>query len=212
MYEQFRLKPVSKWFGFDRGTPIDRYYMEKFLDENKELITGDVLEIGDDRYTKKFGRNVKSSAVLDIQATERATFVGNLESGENVPECAFDCIIMTQVIQVIYDVHAALRNSLAALKPNGSLLITASGISPIWIDDIDTYQEHWRFTDQSLQKIMCEHVHPEEIEVKSYGNLAVAKAFLDGYALEDLPPEILEHHDYQFQLLLSARVTKSDNG
>ena len=50
-----RLKPISRLFGFDRGQPIDRYYIETFLQKNRSDIGGRVLEIGDPGYTLKFG-------------------------------------------------------------------------------------------------------------------------------------------------------------
>src|ERR1041384_1893415 len=50
-----RTTPISGEFGLDRGEPVDRYYVEKFLERHAEDIRGRVLEIGDDRYTKKFG-------------------------------------------------------------------------------------------------------------------------------------------------------------
>jgi hypothetical protein len=33
-----RTKPISAVFGLDRGTPIDRYYIEKFIDNNKGSV------------------------------------------------------------------------------------------------------------------------------------------------------------------------------
>src|ERR1044071_606160 len=50
-----RLTPISREFGLDRGQPIDRYYVEDFLERNAADIRGRVLEVGDDRYTRKFG-------------------------------------------------------------------------------------------------------------------------------------------------------------
>ena len=47
-------KPVSKVFGLDRGIPIDRYYIEQFLEQNKSFIKGAVLEIAESTYSKKF--------------------------------------------------------------------------------------------------------------------------------------------------------------
>ena len=40
-----RTAPFSTAFGSDRGTPIDRYYLERFLDSHRALITGRVLEV-----------------------------------------------------------------------------------------------------------------------------------------------------------------------
>ena len=49
------LEPVSRSFGFDRGTPVDRRYIEQFLARHAAAIRGDVLEVGDDGYTRRFG-------------------------------------------------------------------------------------------------------------------------------------------------------------
>ena len=51
-----RTTPISTNFGFDRGLPIDRYFIEKFLNGNNQDIRGRVLEIGDNDYTARFGR------------------------------------------------------------------------------------------------------------------------------------------------------------
>jgi hypothetical protein len=50
-----RLTPISRSFGYDRGQPIDRYYIANFLGRHSGDIRGHVLEIGDDRYTRRFG-------------------------------------------------------------------------------------------------------------------------------------------------------------
>src|SRR5262245_54268962 len=45
-----RLSPVSRTFGFDRGLPIDRYYIESFLAEHALDIRGRTLEVADNAY------------------------------------------------------------------------------------------------------------------------------------------------------------------
>ena len=37
-----RVMPISKKHGFDRGTPIDRYYTESFLEAHQADIQGRV--------------------------------------------------------------------------------------------------------------------------------------------------------------------------
>ncbi len=206
--ESMRLQPVSRLFGFDRGDPVDRHYIQKFLNNNRALITGRVLEIGDNEYTKKYGTNVAQSDVLNREPSSNATIVGDMAKGQNIPESAFDCVIMTQTIQMIYDVKSALRNAYASLKPGGSLLITASGISQISRYDMDRWGEFWRFTDKSLKSILDEIAIKADITVESYGNVAVAKAFLDGLALQEIAPETLEYNDNDYQVTLAARVCK----
>ena len=42
-YNLRKTKPISNVFGLDRGTPIDRFYIEDFLYKNKSLIKGKCL-------------------------------------------------------------------------------------------------------------------------------------------------------------------------
>lgn len=207
--EMLRIAPVSNQFGFDRGTPIDRYYIERFLAAKSSLISGTVLEIGESSYTRKFGTNVLRSEVLNAVPSDMATIVGNLATGLNIPSEAFDAIILTQTIQFIYDIKAALKNAYCALKPGGSLLLTASGISQISRYDMDRWGDFWRFTSKSLQMLLKEMAPEAVIEVSSCGNVAVAKAFLDGIALEELPSDVLNYQDDDYQVLLTAWVKKT---
>jgi len=59
-----RTKPISAKFGFDRGTPIDRFYIEKFLQNNAGHIRGKVLEISENTYSGKYGKEITSFEIL----------------------------------------------------------------------------------------------------------------------------------------------------
>ena len=50
-----RTTPFSTNFGYERGGPVDRYYIENFLQKHASHIQGRVLEIGDNEYTLRFG-------------------------------------------------------------------------------------------------------------------------------------------------------------
>jgi len=201
-----RLQPISRLFGFDRGTPIDRYYIENFLAQNSSHIRGRVLEIGDNTYTQKYGIGVTKSEVLNAVPSSNATIVGDLATGKNIPENAFDCIILTQTLLCIYDVKSALKNTIKALKSGGTLLITVPGISQISRYDMDRWGDYWRFTDKSLKMLIEEAAPDSEIEIQTFGNVAVAKAYLDGLALEEFPKEILDYYDNDYQVILTAKV------
>ena len=41
-----RLKPISNHWGFDRGTPIDRFYIDQFMSAQAQAVRGRVLEVG----------------------------------------------------------------------------------------------------------------------------------------------------------------------
>jgi SAM-dependent methyltransferase len=203
------VKPVSRQFGLDRGTPIDRYYIEKFLKDNESLIQGRVLEIGDNAYTKKYGRNITQSDVLNAVPGGGVTIVGDLATGLNIPRSAFDCIILTQTIQCIYDVKSALKHAIGALKPGGTLLLTASGISQISRYDMDRWGEYWRFTDKSLKMLLTEILPDGLMDVRPHGNVAVAKAFLDGLAFDELDRQALDYQDDDYQVVLTAKLQKA---
>ena len=53
-----RVTPVSRSFGISHGRPIDRYYIESFIERHRQDIRGRVLEAGGYvNYTKQFGDN-----------------------------------------------------------------------------------------------------------------------------------------------------------
>ena len=182
-----RLTPFSREFGFDRGTPVDRFYIEWFLSCSEADICGRVLEIGDNSYTKRFGGSrVTRSDVLHVQEENpQATFVGDLTSAEHIPSDIFDCIILTQTLHLIYDMKAAMRTLYRILKPGGVLLASVPGISQLergsWKD---TW--YWSLTLLSMRRLAEEAFPRENVEVESHGNVLAATAFLMGLAAEEL--------------------------
>ena len=128
-----RLEPISPIFGMDRGLPIDRYYIEYFLEAHAEDIRGSVLELGDSFYTEKFGRDAveKIDVLHYVEGNAAATLVADLTKADHIPSKSFDCIVFTQSFQMIYDFKAALRTLHRILVPGGVLLFTSHGISKI---------------------------------------------------------------------------------
>lgn len=209
----FSLFPRSRKFGFDRGTPIDRYYIESFLRENSSDVQGHVLEIGDANYTRKFGgEKVSRSTVLHItNSNNENTIVGDLATGEGILINTFDCVILTQTIQFIYNIKNAILNTYKALRPGGVVLATASGISQISRYDMDLWGEYWRLTDLSANRLFEEVFPSENIQVKTLGNVKASAAFLYGYAVEDMKKRDLDYSDSDYQMLIAIRAVKPNN-
>ncbi|WP_281185263.1 FkbM family methyltransferase [Trichlorobacter lovleyi] len=200
------LEPVSRVFGLDRGTPVDRYYLDRFLTSNRTAIRGRVLEIADSGYTMRYGSGVTHSDVLSFTPGDGVTIVGDLVSGAGVPEGLFDCIILTQTIQMIYDLKAALKTAVRALRPGGCLLVSGSGISQISRFDMERWGEFWRFTDRSMRDLLQEAAPDAVVTVQAFGNLAAARGFLEGRAAEEFPSGLLDQSDNDYQLLITARL------
>jgi hypothetical protein len=205
-----RTKPVSSLLGCDRGTPIDRYYIDKFLESRSTLIKGRVLEVGDSLYSRRYGG--KSCSAFDVlhamPGNRKATIVGDLTNISTLPADAMDCFICTQTFNFIFDLQKAVLGAHFLLKPGGVLLATVGGISQISRYDMDRWGDYWRFTTASVKKLF-EPVFTGGVEIKSFGNALAACAFLQGIAVEDLPDKaLLDENDPNYQLLITIVARK----
>jgi SAM-dependent methyltransferase len=202
-----RTAPLSDDFGYDRGTPIDRYYIEGFLSAHRTDVRGRVLEVKDSTYTETLGRDVTRTDVLDVDpANPVATIITDLAAAEVIADATFDCFILTQTLQFIYDPRSALVHAQRILKPGGVLLATVPAVSPIVEDDRLT--DYWRFTPASCTSLFGDVFGADAIEVRSYGNVLTAIGFLAGMAHEELTREELETSDSRFSILISIRASR----
>ena len=204
-----RVSPISEWFGFERGLPIDRYYIERFLANCSEDIRGRVLEMGDPNYTRQFGGDhVTKSDVLHVsEGNPLLTFVGDLTCAGHIPSNTFDCVIVTQTLHLIYDVRAALGTLYRILKPNVVLMATVPGISQISHDQWGK-SWYWSFTSLSIYRLFEEFVPAECVAVESYGNVLTATAFLQGIATSELGRTELDFHDPYYEVLITVRALR----
>ncbi|PZV27798.1 MAG: methyltransferase [Snowella sp.] len=208
-----RLTPISREFGFDRGMPIDRYYIEKFLSDHVADIRGHVLEIADNYYTEKFGGNqVIKSDVLNVEkASSKVTIIGDLTNAEHIPLNTFDCIIITQTLHLIYDIKSALKTLYRILKPGGTLLVTFPGISHISNADWgDSGSWCWNLTTVSTQKLFEEVFPSKQVEIKAHGNVLAATCFLQGIATQELQKGELNYDDPDYEMLITIRALKTE--
>jgi len=207
------LDPISREFGLDRGRPIDRYYIEGFLARHAEDIGGRVLEIHDSAYTRKYGgERVAKRDVLDVDETNKqATIVADLTRAEDVPSDAFDCIICTQTLHFIYDIGTAFWTLRRILKPGGILLATFPGIGQTSCQKLGE-RYCWALTKLATRRL-CEEVFADaNVEIEAHGNVLAAVAFLEGLAVRELRKEELDHHDPDYELLISLRAVKPEAG
>ena len=201
-------EPYSRHFGHEFGTPIDRYYIEKFLGDNKHVICGDVMEIGDDTYIRRFGHDITNKMILHVNGWNGA-IKGNLATGEGIEEGMVDCLICTQTIQMIFDIESAMSNIYKLLKPNGTALITIHGISQVSIGDYNNWGEYWRITSKTMQEMASRVGFKNEgIKVESYGNIKTVMCHIYGMCQEQLLEEDFMYNDNQFPLVVTAVLRK----
>ena len=204
-----QTSPVNANFGSGRGQLIDRTYIERFLGEHTADITGRVLEVKSDTYTKRFGGDrVTQRDVLDIDADNpAATIIDDLAVGSLIPSDAYDCIILTQTLHLIFDMQGAVASLHRALRPGGVLLLTVPGITQVPRSLGDTW--FWSLTTASATALLADPFEGGTLEVDQHGNVLAATAFLQGLAAEELPLGTLDIDDPEYPVIVTVRATKA---
>jgi SAM-dependent methyltransferase len=207
-----RTMPISDPYGEERGTPVDRFYIDAFMKSMSDTIQGDVLEVQSPLYTRRFGGSkVTAAHVLDVDASNRrATVVADLCASGSLPSRAYDCVIVTQTMQYLADEAAALANIWQALRPGGVLLMTVpclAALDPAYLD-----ADYWRYTPAGLASRLRSVLPEAVVEVSAGGNVLACSAYLYGFAVEDLTEDELAVRDQRFPLTAFARVSKSATG
>ena len=203
------VEPVSPVWGLDRGTPIDRHYIEDFLFSHRADVKGRVLEVRDDAYTRRFGGDaVTASEVIDCATgNSRSTVTADLRRMNIVPSGAFDCIILTQTLQLVDDVAAAVAECARILAPGGVLLVTAPGLIRVDVE-AGADGDFWRFTEASARSLFSAVFALADFDVQTFGNVAAAGAFLHGVSAEELTPQQLNHNDPGYPVVVAVRAVK----
>jgi SAM-dependent methyltransferase len=205
-----RVRPLSASVGIDRGTPVDRYFIERFLDRNRERVRGRVLEIKDGDYTARFGGSrVTRGDILDINTENPlATILSDLRGLPGVPDDTYDCFIVTQVLQYVDDLDAAVRSARRVLKPGGCLLVTAPTLGKLDGQADRVAGHYWRLTPDSARLVFERHFPAEDLEIQGWGNVLVGTGMLHGLCAEEIPRRKLETYDPFFTCGVTIRAVK----
>ena len=210
--ELARLTPISAVWGIDRGLPVDRFFITRFLHAHRTDMRGRVLEVKDRNYATSIG-GVPSRQVdvLDIDATNpHVTLRVDLEQPVFTPDPVFDCFILTQTLHIIYDIRTALRNAVRMLAPRGVLLCTIPAVSRVNDENGGLESgDYWRLTAAAARRLLAETADVASVEIETYGNVQVCAAFLYGLAADELEEDVLRHVDPWFPLVHCIRAVKA---
>jgi len=200
-----RTSPFSTIYGSDRGTPLDRFYLHRFLEKNRKLITGDVLEIQISTYTGRYGNGVARADTIDIEAKSKPTFLCDLaESEPLIQSSSYNCFLMPNTLQNLRNIEGCLTQALRVLKPGGVILASTACFVPLTPDVPD----YWRLTTSGWKEITAKTWPGCEVEIESHGNCLAATAAMMGIAMEELSEEELTHHDPRFPVLTTILCRK----
>lgn len=193
-----RTTPFSSSFGFARGTPIDRYYLHRFLDAHRDRITGDVLEVQNNSYTGRFGHDVARADTFDIVPQFAPTHLCDFaHCGDVIPSGAYDCLLLPNTLPHVRELDRALAHALRVVRPGGTILASAAGLLPLTGDVPD----YWRMSPDGWREKLAAAWPGATIDIAGHGNCLAAAASQMGLALEELTPAELDVHDPRYPVL-----------
>lgn len=202
-------EPVNLGFGIRQGTPVDRHYIDAFLTSSSAAIAGRALEVGGRDYLDRFGHDLTRVDVLHVvEGTQGATIVGDLASCPQIADDSFDCIVLTQTLNYIFDMKAAVAEVFRVLAPGGTVLCTVPGLSQVSRYDMDKWGDRWRLTSLSARELFATAFPAEAIEVETFGNALSALCFIEGIPAERLRARELADNDADYQILVAIRARK----
>jgi SAM-dependent methyltransferase len=202
-----RRRPFSSNFGSERGLPVDRVYLHRFLERHKGEIRGDVLEIQGSGYTKRFGVDLRSHKSIDINAAMKPDYLCDLaEADRMIAAESFDCFLMPQTLQHLERLEESLRQAFRLLRPGGVILASAAGLLPLIPDAPD--RDFWRFSAAGWNVLLNRVWQGAEREVRAHGTCLTATAAMMGLAAEDLSPADFEEDDPRYPVLVTIFCRK----
>jgi hypothetical protein len=200
-----RTAPLSDSFGFDRGTPIDRFYLDRFLTAHRGAISGDVLEIQVPSYAQRFGTNLRDVHTLDLRTEFSPTYHCDLaDAAAIVPSARYDCFLLPNTLQHLRRLEPALTQALRIVRPGGTILASAAALLRLTAPE----EDFWRLT-AAAWRIIADRVWPQcEIDIHAHGNCLAATAAMYGIAVEELTEDELLVQDDRFPVLVTLRCQK----
>lgn len=206
-----RLQPYAPRPG-DRGTSIGRWYHLQFLDAHRADVRGRILEVGDPRYTERFGHDVERVDILDIRTdNDRATLVGDLSDPGWIPEGVFDCVIAPGTLQYVEDPITGLASLWKAVAPGGNLLVNLPAIHK-GDEHRVVPSDRWRLQRPGIVTWLEMAKVDGDFEIAGYGNVLACVAALMQVSAEEMDPADLAYQDPNYVLEYWVRVHRAAEG
>lgn len=204
----WRTSPLSRDWGYERGGPLDRVYIERFVHDHAADVRGAVLEVQEADYTRRFGGPaVERSDVVDLaESNPAATVITDLRAAANIPDGTYDCVILTQTLHVIAPMHDAVSECHRILKPGGVLLGTMPSVSRVCLE-YGRDGDFWRVTPAGARRLF-EPIFGDGVTVTVFGNALASAAFLGGLGRSDLDEHDLSVTDIYNPTLVGVRAVK----
>ena len=196
-----RSEPICTEFGYSRGTPVDRYYLERFLEANTAFIRGQVLDVGSDGFTLKgFAAGLESITTIDANPDMNPDVIGDVHNRRVFRRASFDCVLLLNVLEHCRRPQVVIDNVQTWLRKGGTLLAAIPNAQRIHAGPVDC----WRILPDGCREL-CKNWN--DVQITTFGNCATSLAALSGLAVEDLVAEIRDYQDARYPVLTCIRAT-----
>jgi len=195
--------PIRGFMGGGKGKTISRAFVDRFIETNKVLIRGDVLEVGRNVYKSvALPENVISYTCLDMAAFPDVEIVADIQNMPQVETERFDTIICTQVLEHVPNPFEALAELHRILRPGGRLLLTVPFLNNYHMEPDD----YWRFTEYALKHLLRNF---SQCAVASHGSTYHHVAATLGYIASEVDLNVSERAGApKFPVIVSAVAQK----
>ena len=194
---------ICEWFGFSRGAPVDRYYLDRFVAEIRERVVGEVLEIGGRSANRElYGfPNVTRYQTLDMRPGPGVDIVGDAHDPAIHPPDSVDSIVAFNVLEHCEQPWKVVENMRLWLRRGGWAFCMVPNAQRIHAMPRD----YWRALPEAVQWMFRDF---STREIRQYGNPTTVIAAYLGIAAEELSRDELDeiHLDYPVATCISARA------
>lgn len=176
-----RGKPFCNEFGFERGTPIDRYYLDKFISSIRHLVKGKVVEIGGALSNREqYGfENTSTYDAVDLLSSPFVNICGDIHESNLLKPDYYDTILLFNVLEhchtpqkVVDNIHNWLASSgyCLAIVPNAQRIHNNPG-------------DYWRILPDGMKTLFQNFA---KVQVTTYGSPTSLIASYMGIAAQEL--------------------------
>ena len=196
-----RRFPICHQFGFTRGTPVDRYYLDKFISEIRHQVVGSVLEIGGVLQNKEIYQLSLATEYQTLELVFRpgVTVVGDAHDSTVIMPESVDTILLFNVLEHCHNPWVVVQNIHSWLRVGGKCFCLVPNAQKLHSGPKD----YWRPLPDGMKQLFQDF---SEYNLHIYGNPLTVLASFMGVAAEELSTQDLDdfHPDYPVSTCIAA--------
>ncbi len=183
---------------------VSRHFIDQFLQANRDAVSGRVLELSSCPLIDSSGG--ESATVVDHFEFPQDEDSSDAEFWKDLPSAHYDCAIVVETLEGIFDLRTAAREIARILKPGGTLLATATTTGAL--GPRENRPVYWRLTPVSLGRLFEEVFGKDSVTTDAFGNYRTCLASLAGIPVEEIETEALAESSPLFVQGVTLRALK----